>query len=142
LGWVNTGWVMSSGVHQNDVSCLSLSIKTVKVVIDLGLSCGWVVVRVLIKLETCSVNDVVVVGPSGIWDPTERWKLLVDKLKTNSQWSSPWQGLDCDNSARFNSFALLTKDKPLRMSIKTCNTFDWNVFLSLLKILPYSKLGR
>lgn len=90
LGWINTGWVMSSGVHQNDVSCLSLSIKAVKVVIDLGLSCGWVVVRVLIKLKTCSVNDVVVVGPSGIWDPTEWWKLLVDKLKTDSQWSSAW----------------------------------------------------
>jgi hypothetical protein len=60
-------------------------LEALKIIVDLGSSGGWIVVRVLIKFEAGSVDDVVMVGPGWVGDPNQGGKLLVDEFESNSK---------------------------------------------------------
>lgn len=143
LSGINTSRVVGSSVHQNHITGLGLGFKTFKVVVDLGLSVGWIVVRILIELKAGSVDDVVVVGPGWVRNPNQWWELLVNELKSDSEWTSATQCLHCDNSAWFNCFTVLPKDQSLRVGVETSDTVNGNVLLKVtFKFLPCLKRDR
>ena len=55
---------MGAGVEEDDVAFFCV-LKAVDKCLDVDFFGGWVVVRVVLDLESCPLDDVLVVGPGG-----------------------------------------------------------------------------
>lgn len=126
--WINTSWVVSTGVEEDDGSwggVAKISNHTLEVE-TLGL---LVEVSVLSNLHTGSGENLVVVSPGWVREIDWSWSEFNKEISNDSQGTSSGKGLARSNSSAGNISMVPSEENSSGSLVEFGDTVNWEVFL-------------